>query len=140
MIKIQPGDTNKRALFSIHNSVPRVRKGLRVGLTEIGRENSRHLQIMIRTGPRTGRIYGNHQASAPGEPPANWTGRLAGSVGSRVFGWSRMEFGETVFYGRFLEFGTSKMEPRPHVVRTVTEKRRDNFNTLAQSVDIEIKR
>lgn len=140
MIRIRLSKANKKALLSINDSISRVRKGLRVGLTEIGKENSRHLQNMIRTGIRTGRIYGTHQASAPGEPPANWTGKLAVSVGSRVYGWSRMEFGEEAFYGRFLEHGTVKMEPRPHVGRTVNEKSKDNFNTLGNSVDTEIKR
>jgi hypothetical protein len=40
----------------------------------------KRVQEVIREPGRTGRMYGTHQASAPGEPPANWTGELAGSV------------------------------------------------------------
>jgi hypothetical protein len=140
MIRIQSLRSNKRTFFIIKHGVRRARHGLRIGLTEIGKENSRHLKTMIRTGSRTGRWYGNHRASAPGEPPANWTGRLARSVGFKNYGHSRMEFGEVAFYGRFLEDGTRIMAPRPHMKRTVDEKSKDNYNTLAHSVDRELKR
>lgn len=73
-------------------------------------------QESILSGPKTGRIYGNHQASAPGEAPADWTGELVASGFTR-YNRSKL-FGEVVFsapYARALEFGTERMEPRPYI-------------------------
>lgn len=70
----------------------------------------------IQRGPKTGRQYTRrsvtHQASAPGEAPATDTGRLAGSV-KRVDDGIEVAVGTSVEYGAFLEFGTSKIKPRP---------------------------
>lgn len=69
--------------------------------------------------PKTGRIYRRrgitHQASAPGEPPASDTGRLVQSARTLydttaltgIVNWSTE-------YAGFLEFGTSRMAPRPY--------------------------
>jgi len=101
----------------------------------------------LQTGPRTGRIYRigktptkadklagrkfrSHQASAPGEPPAVWSGRLFNAIVSKVepilgktgMGW-RGEVGTNVKYARWLEFGTTRMKPRPLWRRAVIELR-----------------
>ena len=69
----------------------------------------------------SGRMYGSHQASAPGEPPAPMSGGLRGSFvptvidgGNKVI--SRIESFKIVNgynQGDLLEGGTSKMAPRP---------------------------
>lgn len=81
---------------------------------------------LITSPPKSGKIYRRrgveHQASAPGEAPANWTGRL---VNSR-----RLEFFEDQLRARLifsteyaapLELGTAKMEPRPYARRALAE-------------------
>jgi hypothetical protein len=81
---------------------------------------------LIMEPPKTGKIYRRrsveHQASAPGEAPANWTGRL---VNSR-----RVEFFEDEIRARLifsteyalpLEMGTRKMAPRPFARRALAE-------------------
>jgi hypothetical protein len=77
---------------------------------------------LIMTGPKTGRFYGLHQASAPGEPPANDTGRLAGSVGWE-FTTTRtaIRIKADAVYAIQLEFGNSKMAPRPFLRRSILE-------------------
>ena len=144
MIRVKEDSANKRTLLTVDNATYRVRRGLREGLLTIGKENSKHVKRLIRKPPKTGRIYSKGgrriRASAPGEAPANRSGRLARSVGYRVSGWIRCEFGDRAPYGKFLENGTRKMEPRPHLVRTANEKRRDNYNTIAQSTGKEIHR
>lgn len=77
---------------------------------------------LILSGPKTGKVYGSHRASAPGEPPANETGRLVQSIrweftGSRLA--IRVVAGTV--YASYLEFGTSKMAPRPFLRRAITE-------------------
>lgn len=65
--------------------------------------------------------------SAPGEPPAVDTGRLRASITHRV----EMEadevagyVGTNVEYAPWLEFGTSKMQPRPFMVPAI-ERNKD---------------
>lgn len=41
-------------------------------------------QIEIQSGPKTGRVYGTHQASAPGEVPAMLTGALFEGIKARM--------------------------------------------------------
>jgi HK97 gp10 family phage protein len=72
----------------------------------------------LTTGKRSGRIYtiggSKHTASAAGEAPAKVTGNLARSVTVKVI-TNGFIIGETAPYARYLEFGTRKMEARPHV-------------------------
>jgi len=84
----------------------------------------------IQRGPKTGRIYergdtyrGNkptHQASAPGQPPASDSGRLASSIEHTVQGLSGWVF-TRVDYGLGLEIGTTKIKPRPWLLPSVEE-------------------
>jgi HK97 gp10 family phage protein len=78
-------------------------------------------------GPGTGRIYRRynpfriHQASAPGLPPATDLGRLTNSYylvairSSKARQRIEIEVGSNLEYSVYLELGTRKMKPRPHV-------------------------
>jgi phage gpG-like protein len=85
----------------------------------------------IRTGTRTGHVYEvdgrTHQASAPGEAPANLSGTLANSIThTRITGRpeSGAEAGTNLHYGPALEFGGYTdfdgvrvwIEPRPYLM------------------------
>ena len=80
----------------------------------------------IQRGPKTGAIYQlenprrTHQASAPGEPPASDTGRLASSIETLQEGTTGWVF-TRLYYGAELEFGTSKVRPRPWLLPSVEE-------------------
>ncbi|HBV11773.1 MAG TPA: hypothetical protein DEB60_01415 [Brevundimonas sp.] len=76
--------------------------------------------------PGTGRIYGKHQASAPGEPPAVDTGRLRNATqadtqvrrdGDDIVG----RVVANVDYARALEVGTERMAPRPFLGLLATD-------------------
>lgn len=107
----------KRITINRFGNVP-----LTTGLRKSGIFIRRELVKALTTGKRTGRIYRingrNHQASAPGEIPAKLSGRLAKSVGYTV-ATKRLTIGEGMFYAKFLEYGTSRMQPRPHLAVTV---------------------
>jgi hypothetical protein len=111
---------------------------------------------VLQTGPRTGKVYRigktptkadraagrtfrSHQASAPGEPPAVWSGRLFRSVFEKVvpvFEKGRLAWrgyvGTNVQYAPHLEFGTKRMKPRPLWRRAVLECRQQIKEFWAQ--------
>lgn len=89
------------------------------------------------TGGRSGRWYGNHRASAPGEAPAMDSGLLANTIGvSSVPGVDNDLAAMVVAnadYAPHLEFGTSRMAPRPFL-RPAFERARDGFERALRSI------
>ena len=63
-----------------------------------------------------------HRASAPGEPPASDTGRLAGAIRADIEGRKAEVVADTE-YAAWLEFGTLKMEPRPFMTPAMEKER-----------------
>ena len=101
-------------------------------------------------GPKTGRVYthyfftdgsGNlrrgrerdkpHQASKEGEAPATDSGRLASSVNYKKDGAMSATVGSEIVYAAMLEFGTSRIAPRPAWVPAV-EAMRSKFERRIQ--------
>ncbi len=74
----------------------------------------------------TGRQYGRHRASAPGEPPATDTGRLANSItfsGSSKSGKIESEVKSIVNYAAYLEYGTRTMAKRPSWLPAILQEK-----------------
>jgi len=69
----------------------------------------------IASGAKSGKKYGNHTSSAPGQSPANWTGKLIRSIKVQKSKGKAFVY-ITAKYAEFLEFGTSKMRPRPFII------------------------
>ena len=135
-IRIKSDSKNKRTFITIDNMPGANSRAIRAALFEIGSESTKHLRRMVRTGDRSGRFYGDHRASAPGEPPAaRFNSRLTKSIRYNVRGDFQCEFGDTAPYGGFLEEGTRKMAARPHVKRTVIEKQRDVRDIFNRELD-----
>ena len=61
---------------------------------------------------KSGKMYGSHQASAPGESPAEFYGKLIESIKVRQEGDSVI-IGTVLNYGTYLELGTSRIAARP---------------------------
>lgn len=92
------------------------------------------------TGTRSGREYRipgssrTYRASRPGEAPATVTGRLRSSFQFRVRedgGKKVGEVGSPLDYALYLEKGTKRMAPRPHLVPAYY-KREDNIKSALQ--------
>lgn len=73
-------------------------------------------------GPKSGRRYGSHVASAPGESPAVDTSNYFNSI-TTIIAANRLEakIGTPLDYPMFLEHGTSKMAARPVVEKTAND-------------------
>lgn len=94
---------------------------------------------LITSPPKTGRIYRTrgvtHQASAPGEAPANETGRLVNSRRIDLFeGELRGRLTFSTEYALPLEVGTKNMEPRPYARRALRETEAEGRHTVVQHV------
>jgi len=126
MIKIKVDPASRRVIINLGKQVCIHQQHIKSQLHVTGHNVVKNVRNIIKTGKRSGRIYTfrgrAHQASAPGEAPANRTGRLAGSSSYNVRDYTQMEVGETADYALFLEEGTVKMAPRPHLVRAVTKE------------------
>jgi len=142
-ISIKVSKRAREVLISIPKHLRKHRQGLENALYEHGPEVIRETRRLIINGPKTGRVYSfrgaSHQASAPGEPPANRTGRLAGSGDFRVRNWQEMTVGQTADYAIFLAEGTrGRIAPRPSMIRAINTKARDLQVSIIENVRAEI--
>jgi len=98
----------------------------------------------IMQGPKTGRIYEKynprrtHRASAPGQAPASDTGNLVSQIQVKSTNPDEVAVESGANYSKFLEFGTSKMLPRPFLF-PATERSRPKiqqavFNKVVQTI------
>lgn len=89
----------------------------------------------VQEGPKTGQVYGAHQASAPGEAPATDTGNLANSIQAQMTGPLAAEVSVGAEYAAALEFGTAdgKIAPRPFL-EPALDAARPGFEAAVKSV------
>lgn len=92
-------------------------KAVEKAIAATGLEIITGVKKRIQRGPKTGKTYtrGNiaHVASAPGEAPATDTGTLASSPYFEQNGKLSVTVGSRLAYAAYLEFGTTKIAPRP---------------------------
>ena len=97
------------------------------GLADVGIEAVNRVRVLLST-PGQGRVYRRpgvrgpraviHRASAPGQPPAVDTGHLRASYTHRLGEDAQgpyVEIGTNVKTAPWLEYGTRRMRPRPHL-------------------------
>ena len=76
----------------------------------------------IQTGAKSGVIYQmynprrEHRASAPGQSPASDTGNLVNKIIVKQKSSDVVSVESNANYSAFLEYGTSKMQPRPFML------------------------
>ena len=76
----------------------------------------------IQTGAKSGIVYEKynprrtHRASAPGQAPASDTGNLVSKIIVALKDKDDTEVQSNAHYSAYLEYGTSKMEPRPFLL------------------------
>ncbi len=123
------GKTWKK-LFTLET---RTQRQLNRALHQVGSEYMDHTKNLMAE-KKTGRIYNirgiEHQASAPGEAPAILSGTLQRSIFYNARGHLQLVYGATAPYAAYLEDGTTIMEARPSLKRTIHEKRKETINGL----------
>ena len=92
-------------------------------------------KMSIQRGGKSGIVYQRyspkrtHRSSAPGEPPASDTGILVNNI-KRKMDMDKLggEIRSRAAYSKYLEYGTSKMMPRPYMFPAL-EKHRGKIKT-----------
>lgn len=105
-----------------------LQKALRVG----GEMIQTAAQISITTGAVSGK---NHIPSLPGQPPNNDSGVLAGSIETNDTGRLQVTVSANAEYAVPLEFGSSKMAPRPFLRPARDKKRKEVIAVMERAVD-----
>lgn len=83
--------------------------------------------------PKTGRVYGTHQASAPGEAPANETGELASSIRVQK-GAEEVILSAEAPYAPVMEHGGAHVAPRPFFYNTIEAMWPQALGEIAEAV------
>ncbi len=132
-IKIKNGHGNERIFRGLEDAVTGTERAVRHAWFGLARDMADRASAEILRKPKSGRLYirrdkagrrRRHRASAPGETHANRTGELRKSIGWNVHGSIELTFGYGItgnspVYDEFVEFGTSKMEPRPSLENAI---------------------
>ena len=88
---------------------------------------------------KTGRLYkrpndGFHRASAPGEAPADDTGKLVSSIVTQRKSVLTWQVRVRAAYGLFLELGTRKIAPRPFLKPALDQQTRAFMSAIQKSL------
>jgi len=96
------------------------RRGILAGTEELRNE----VVSLVTNTAKTGRVYGKHRASAPGEPFASDTGEALRQITTEYADSGLTGYvNSAVEYGAALEFGTEKMEARPYMRPALQNKK-----------------
>jgi HK97 gp10 family phage protein len=101
-----------------------------------GEDLANIMKKSITTGSKSGnQYYSNgrrHQASSPGQSPANNTGELVKSISYK----KTKNGSETIIdaeYAGYLEYGTSKMRPRPFILPAIQKLKKDLLTLIKKA-------
>lgn len=156
MIKVILNTKSNPALRSLDYISNKTKAGIRQAFYQAGKSLKSTSSNLILDKNKSGILYtvrlGNskrkHQASAPGEAPANLTGNLRKSIGFDVRGSEQLEFGSrdgapaagvsgkqhVAKYSVFLELGTSRMAARPFLNPSIESNERNIFTSLVEQI------
>jgi HK97 gp10 family phage protein len=123
-----------------YNRLPRLSAEMRRRVIDVVAKAARDVEANAKQGmqgPKSGAMYGNHQASAPGEAPAIDTGNLINSMDvSYENGGLTAYIGPAdVEYGIYLEFGTLHMAPRPFMTPAAEKVRPAFLKAMKQVIE-----
>jgi len=94
----------------------------------------------IQAGAKSGIVYEkynprrSHRASAPGQAPASDTGNLVSKIIVKQKTKNITNVESNADYSAFLEYGTSKMEPRPFMLPAFEKSKKPIINAVLKRV------
>ena len=94
----------------------------------------------IQSGAKSGIVYEkynprrSHRASAPGQAPASDTGNLVSKIIVKQKTKNIVNVESNADYSAFLEYGTSKMEPRPFMLPAFEKSKKPIINAVLKRV------
>ena len=94
----------------------------------------------IQTGAKSGVVYQmynprrEHRASAPGQSPASDTGNLVSQIIVKQKTRNITNVESNANYSAFLEYGTSKMQPRPFMLPAFEKSKKPIINAVLNRV------
>lgn len=153
-LDIEGADNNRLAFESAENIAAHTRHGVEVALWRSGKDIQGEFNRQVLAKDKTGTIYirrikggarRKHQASAPGETPANRTGKYRKGFSFNVDGAHQLRIGIPAVgtgpdskYPLYLEVGTSRMEARPGLRNAIRASERDILRNLAGGIEAEL--
>jgi HK97 gp10 family phage protein len=122
-----------------YNHIPKMKAQAPGLIKAVVLKAATEFETLVKTsmqGGKSGAVYGRHQASAPGEPPAIDTGNLINSIRHEAEdGGFTQVISANAEYAQHLEYGTRKMAPRPYM-RPAAEKIRPRFlEAMRQAIE-----
>lgn len=133
MLEIISDTGNKRFFGSALNIAGHTKKGVKRALYKSAQGLINSFRAEVKFGFKSGRLYGTHKASAAFETPANLTGKYSKSIGTDVSG-EQLVFGNSVEYAGYLEFGTSRMKPRPGLSNAIVDQERNIVRNFLKEI------
>ena len=138
---------NVKNLKKVLSQLNRLDKDLETPFQEIVKGGGQLIRAeaikSIQTGAKTGIVYQKynprrqHRASAPGEAPASDTGNLVNKIIVKN-SKDQVQVQSNAHYSKFLEYGTSKMQPRPFLfpasVKSTPKIIQATFNKVVQVI------
>lgn len=142
---------NTGTFESAENLAASTRFGVEKALWRSGKSIRDTFNRQVLAKDKTGRLYirrtrggarRKHRASAPGESPANRTGKYRKAFDFSVDGAHQLAVGVAAIdngsdgkYPLYLEIGTSRMKPRPGLGNAVSASERDIIRNLTHEIE-----
>lgn len=110
--------------ITVNDDTPELMQKVEAAIVRFVRKGAAYIESRLKSSmaePKSGRRYGDHIASAPGESPAVDSSNLIGSITQIFPSTLEAKIGTPVAYALPLEEGTSRMAARPLWQKTVDE-------------------
>lgn len=157
---IQYDPKSQKAIDNLKKISLNTKRGINKAFNDIGAAIIKTSISLIASKDKSGRVYFNvpytsnasgksqvkkrHQASAPGQPPANLSGRLKSdksgykSMNYQIQGGVSISIGNRAPYAAKLEFGGNNVKPRPFLKPAIDNNKKDIEFYFQDRVKVEI--